>query len=90
VIANPGTVTLPSKPDAMRLMSYKLASRVEKTDAPKVMTFMARMPEEHQVMFVRMAIQRNYQLAFEPTFAAWCSKKTALLAVLNKYKVESK
>jgi hypothetical protein len=90
VIAHPTTVTLPSKPDAQRLMSYKIASRVDVKDAKQAMAFMTRMPEEHQVMFVRMAIQRNYQLAFEPTFADWCSKKTALIAVLNRYKISDK
>jgi hypothetical protein len=90
VIANPTTVTLPSKPDAQRLMSYKMAARVIVEDAPKVLTFMGRMPEEHMIMFVRMAVQRNYRLAFEPNFASWCGKRAALLAVLNRYKVTDK
>jgi hypothetical protein len=89
-ISNPKTVTLPSKPDAQRLLSYKIAARVTPKDAAQALAFMARMPEEHQVMFVRMAVQRNYQLAFEPHFAEWCAKKTALIAVLNRYKVEDK
>jgi hypothetical protein len=48
------------------------------------------MPMEHQTIFVRMAIQRQYQLAFEPNFAAWCGRNTALIAILNRYKVENK
>lgn len=90
VVASPLTITLPSKPDAMRLMCYKMASRVDMKDAKAVMQFMARMPEEHQVIFVRMAVQRNYELAFQADFATWCGKKTTLLAVLNKYKVADK
>jgi hypothetical protein len=90
VIANPTKVTLPSKPDAMRLMSYKIASRVGVEDAKQALTYMARMPVEHQTMFVRMAIQRQYQLAFEPNFAAWCGRNTALIAILNRYKTENK
>ena len=42
------------------------------------------------IMFVRMAVQRNYKLAFQPDFAAWCGKRAALLAVLNRYKVTDK
>ena len=84
-IGNPKTVTLPSKPDAQRLLSYKIAARVSIKDAPKALEFMSRMPEEHQIMFVRMAVQRNYQLAFQPDVAAWCATKTALIAVcLNR------
>jgi hypothetical protein len=90
VIANPLKVTLPGKPDAMRLMSYKIASRVGVEDAKQALTFMARMPMEHQTIFVRMAIQRQYQLAFEPNFAAWCGRNTALIAILNRYKTENK
>ena len=90
VIADPARVMLPSTPDAQRLMSYKVASRVTVPDAPKALSYMARFPEEHQIMFVRMAVQRNYQIAFEPSFAAWCSKKAALIAILTKYKVENK
>ena len=90
VIANPMKVTLPGKPDAQRLMSYKIASRVSVDDAKQALQFMARMPMEHQTVFVRMAIQRTYQLAFQPDFAAWCGRNTALIAILNRYKVESK
>jgi hypothetical protein len=90
VIANPTTVTLPGKPDAMRLMSYKIASRVSVEDAKQALTFMSRMPVEHQTIFVRMAIQRTYTLAFEPNFAAWCGRNTALIAILNRYKTENK
>ena len=90
VIASPMKVTLPSKPDAQRLLSYKIASRVSVKDAEAALSFMSRMPMEHQTVFVRMAIQRHYQLAFEPHFAAWCGKNTALIAILNRYKVEDK
>lgn len=90
VIANPANITLPSTPDAQRLMSYKVASRVEAKDATKALVYMARFPEEHQIMFVRMAMQRNYQLAFEPSFATWCAKKAALIAIVTKYKIENK
>lgn len=90
VIANPSKVTLPSKPDAQRLMSYKMASRVSEQDATQACEFMARMPMEHQAMFVRMASQRNYQIVFAPAFTKWCSRNSALTAILTKYKVEDK
>ena len=71
-------------------MSYKIASRVSVQDAKQALQFMARMPMEHQTVFVRMAIQRTYQLAFQPDFAAWCGRNTGLIAILNRYKVERK
>lgn len=90
VVAAPTTIEIPKRPDAQRLMSYKLASRVDEKTAKQVLAYMNRMPNEHVVMFARMAIQRNYQLAFQPDFAAWCGKNTALIAVLNRYKMENK
>lgn len=90
IIAHPSTVTLPNKPDAMRLMAYKVASRVTVAEAKQALTFVARMPMEHQCVVVRMAIQRHYQLAFEPTFAQWCGKHTQLIAILNRYRVQDK
>jgi hypothetical protein len=90
VIANPTTVTLPSKPDAQRLMSYKIAARVSEKDASAAIAFMTRLPVEHQTMFVRMAIQRQYALAFQPEFSAWCNKHTSLIAVLNRFKTSDK
>jgi hypothetical protein len=90
VISNPLGVTLPSRPDAQRLMSYKMASRVEVKDAAKVLAFMGRMPQEHMIMFVRMACQRNYEIALEPHFLAWCGKTSALTAVLNRFKLSDK
>jgi hypothetical protein len=90
VVKDPLRVTLPSTPDAQRLMSYKVASRVSEQDAKACLTYLSRFPEEHQIMFVRMAVQRNYQIAFQPDFSAWCAKKAALISILTKYKVENK
>lgn len=90
VVANPTTLSTPNRPDAQRLMSYKVASRVDEKTAKAALAYMTRFPEEHQAMFVRMAVQRNYQIAFQPDFAAWCAKKAALIAILTNYKVENK
>lgn len=90
VIAAPTTIATPKMPDAQRLMSYKMAWNVSEATAKPALQFMARMPEEHQAMFVRMAVQRNYQIAFQPDFAAWCAKKASLIAILTNYKVEDK
>ena len=90
VVANPLKLPLPTRPDAMRLMSYKLASRISVKDAKQVLSYVSRMPMEHQAMMVRMATQRNYELAFNPTFGAWCSKNLELVSILSKYKAADK
>lgn len=90
VAMNPTTIAMPKTPDAQRLMSYKMADWVTEATAKPVLQYMARFPEEHQAMFVRMAAQRNYQIVFQPDFAAWCAKKASLIAILTNYKVENK
>ena len=90
VVAAPTTLSVPATPDAQRLMSYKLAAGVDEATAKPILQYMGRMPQEHQAMFVRMAIQRKYQIAFQPDFAAWCGKNAALIAILTQYKVENK
>jgi hypothetical protein len=90
VIADPGKISVPNTPDAQRLMSYKVGSRVDEKTAKAALQYMARFPMEHQAMFVRMSVQRNYQFAFQPDFAAWCGKNAALTAILANYKVENK
>jgi hypothetical protein len=89
VLANPDTVTLPSKPDGKRLLTYKLAQRVSEKDAPKILQCMQRLEQEFQTIFVRQAIQQNYKLAFVKEVAEWCGRNTALIAILNRFKNEA-
>lgn len=86
VVAKPDTVTLPSRPDGKRLLTYKLAQRVTEAHAPKVIQCVARLEQEFQTIFVRQAVQQNYRLAFVKEIAEWCQKNTALIAVLNRFK----
>jgi hypothetical protein len=86
VLAKPETVTLPSRPDGKRLLTYKLAQRVSEKDAPKILLCMQRLEQEFQTIFVRQAVQQNYRLAFVKEVAEWCQKNTALIAILNRFK----
>lgn len=88
ILADPMTAMLPSKPDAQRLTSYKVAVQTTVENAPTVMKYISRLPGEHQIMFARMAIQRNFKLTFQKDFAAFCGRHAQLIAILNKYKVE--
>lgn len=86
IVKSPTTVPVPTKPDGKRLLAYKLAEQVQVPDAKAVLEYMTRLEQEFQVVFVRMAAARNYQLVFEKEMAAWCAKHTALIAILNRYK----
>ena len=89
IVKNPTVVKVPSKPDGKRLIAYKLAHRVTVEDAPKVLEYMARIDVEFQSIFLRLAAHRNYQLIFQKDMAAWCAKNASLIAILNRYRVDS-
>lgn len=86
VVANPGGTMIPSKPDGKRLMAYRMADRIKEPDAKKVLTYMGRFEQEFQTIFVRLAINKNYNLVFETNFGDWCAKNAALIAILERYK----
>jgi hypothetical protein len=86
VLAKPETVTLPSRPDGKRLLTYKLAQRVTEAHAPRILLCMQRLEQEFQTIFVRQAIQANYKLAFVDEVAQWCQQNAALIAVLNRFR----
>ena len=85
IIARPRDIRVPTKPDALRLASYKLASRVKDEEVTPVLTYMTRAPDEFQVIFAKMAIKRSPRLVMHKDFGAWCSKKASLLAVLGTF-----
>ena len=85
VIAKPTTAALPHRPDAMRLMAYKMASRVSDKDAKQALLYMERMPQEHQAMFVKMVAARNHYMMIQKDFALWCGRNAALVAILTRY-----
>lgn len=88
VVSHPETVALPRRPDGKRLLTYKLAQRVNEKDAPKVLLCIQRLEQEFQTIFVRQAVQQNYRLTFVKEVALWCQKNTALIAILNRFKNE--
>ena len=85
IVKHPLKMHMPSKPDALRLAAYKLASRVSNEDADPVLAYMGRAPDEFQVIFVKMAVTRNKRLVMHKGFAAWCNQKASLLAVLGQF-----
>lgn len=89
VLSHPDTVQLPRRPDGKRLLTYKLAQRVNEKDAPRILQCVERLEQEFQTIFVRQAIQQNYRLAFVKEVAAWCGKNTALIAILNRFRNET-
>ena len=86
IIAAPGTVPVPSKPDAKRLACYKLAGQVSATDMGKVLTYIKRLPSEFQIMFGKSAVLRNNKFIVNKDFTAWAASQSSLLELMAKLK----
>lgn len=86
IVANSRTVAVPKKPDSMRLAAYKTANRVSERDAAQVLEYIGRFPDEFQVLFVKMAVDRQGSLVLNKDFAKWCASKASLLALVHKLK----
>ena len=86
VIANPAKATVPVKPDLKRLMAYKMAGWLKNSDMEKVLTYISRFEAEFQVIFARLAINKDFSRTFDDHMGAWCDKHASLIAVIQKYK----
>jgi hypothetical protein len=88
VIADPMRAIVPSKPDLMRLMAYKMADALKNSDIKKALAYISRYPTEFQVIFARLAINKDFSRTFDDDMGAWCDKHAALIAVIQKYKMK--
>lgn len=80
IIANPGKVKVPDKPDAQMLVCYNLAHRVTKDDAAPVIQYIERMPKEFAVTFASAACKRAPMLVMAPAFQKWAMANSSLMA----------
>ena len=83
IVAGPGTVPVPKRPDAQMLVCYNLAHRVSADTVDAVATYMNRFPKEFGVTFVKAATARDYKLINTPAFKKWCSDNSSLMAALR-------
>jgi hypothetical protein len=51
---------------------------------------MNRFELEFQTIFVKLAINKQFNLVFQPDFANWCDKNAALVAIVDRYKAQGK
>lgn len=86
VISTPKSVKIPTEPDKLRLMAYKMADATQIKDVEPLMEFMERFPREFQIMFVRMTRLRNPFIIAQPAVRKWCGQNAALISIIDNYK----
>lgn len=88
VIRDPLRAEVPDRVDGKRLMAYRMASELKERDTKAMLAYMNRFEKEFQIVFVRLAINTNFNFLYEPNFARWCEKpeNAALVAIVDRYK----
>ena len=82
IVRNPTVVKVPSMPDAMMLVSYNLAHRVDEASLPSCVTYLERFPKEFSVTFAKAACRRNPMLVVEPAFEKWAERNATLMTAI--------
>lgn len=83
ILANPDTAPVPSKPDALRLSSYRLAYLVKPKELDPIMRYVKRMKmEEFQIIFGKNLITKDVKCITNPAFVQWAKTKMQLIALM--------
>lgn len=85
IVAKPLEVKVPiNKPDALMLIAYNLAHRVEEKDVAAVVKYVERMPKEFGVTFLSSACKRNAKIVMTPAVQKWALENSSLMAAITK------
>ena len=83
IMNNPQGCRLPDRPDAMMLVCYNLAHRVDRASANAVITYVNRLPKEFGVIFGRAATARDPMLITTAGFVDWIKTNAGLMAAIG-------
>src|SRR4029079_11057000 len=79
VAANPATALLPSRPDAIVLVTYMLVHGATSKNIAALCSYVERLPPEFVVTFVTALGKRNRQLLVNPAVVKKLTSKNAAL-----------
>lgn len=84
-VADPDNIEIPDSMDRLRLFSYKMADAAQPKDAGALVRLMKRMPNEFQVMLMKMAMDRNKMIMVRPEMRDWARTHMHLVAVVDNF-----
>lgn len=84
IIKDPEKAKLPQKPDALMLVAYNLAHRVNEKDIGAVVKYVERMPKEFAVTFLNAACRRDAKIVATPAVQKWALENSSLMAQIAK------
>lgn len=71
IFEEPDSVEVPEKLDVRYCVSMGLSARITKDNFDMAWLYLKRMPQEFQVLVVKLAYQRDRDLARSPAFSEW-------------------
>jgi len=84
ICAEPDKAPVPDKPDALMLIAYNLAHRVDDKTITPVVKYMERMPKEFAVTFMKAAVTRKSSIVATPAVQKWALENASLMAAIAK------
>jgi len=82
ILTSPGTVKVPTKPDAQMLVAYNLAARTDASTLGPIITYVERLPADFAVTFAKAVVTRNTALVARPEMLAWAKRNNSLMTTL--------
>ena len=85
VIDTPESIEIPTQTDQLRLLALKIADGTQPKDAPQLIKFINRLPQEFQIMLVKMAADRNKFVLVQPAMREWSRKNMHVIAMIDDF-----
>lgn len=82
IVGSPKTAKIPTRPDAMMLVTYNLAGRVDEESVSPVIEYISRMPQEWAVAFVKASTKRDQKLISTKAFSSWVIKNQNIMSIV--------
>jgi len=76
IIASAKTITVPNEPSILYALTGSIASKITEGTSEALITFVARMPKEFQIVCLREAIKRNEDCMDYQSVKEWISKNS--------------
>lgn len=79
ILLDPSNAEVPSKPAAMFAVASGLARKATVSTLERIITYLARLPKEFDVMCVRDAVRTVKGLTACPAFVTWATRNSSVL-----------
>jgi energy-coupling factor transporter ATP-binding protein EcfA2 len=84
VLAAPGAVDVPSRPDLQMLLVYEMAAKATPANMDKLLTYMRRLPREFAVAFAKAAVGYSPKVLLTTCMTQFVAENSVLMAAMAR------